>query len=84
MSQQELGNLLTQLRSHLPEDQISTQQRQLLDKIQYHIHDEDEPDPEEPSLKQSVEMLVDELEADHPVGVSAAKKILEALNAMGI
>jgi len=84
MANQELTNLLSSVRKHLPENNVSAQQQALLQKIQFHIHEEGTPDPVEPDLKQSVEMLIDELEADHPLGVAAAKKLLQALNAMGI
>jgi len=84
MASQDLNNLLANVRKHLPEGEISEQQKALLQKIQFHTHEEGTPDPVEPNVIQSVEMLIDELEADHPLGVAAAKKLLQALNAMGI
>ena len=56
----------------------------LMDKIDFHIHSDDEPDPEEPNIRESVELLIDDLETDHPKSAAIAKNILETLAAIGI
>lgn len=84
MPKQELKSLFQRLRDHLPEGEASAQQKMLLDKIQFHIHETDEPDPIDPSLRNSVELLVDDLEIDHPKSAAVAKNILEVLAAIGI
>lgn len=84
MPEKELDSLVQRLREHLPESGMSEQQQRLLNQVQYHIHETEKPDQADINLRQSVELLINEIEADHPQGVAVAKKILEALAAIGI
>ncbi|MDB2448862.1 DUF4404 family protein [bacterium] len=84
MADQELRTLLERLRSTMDETEISEQQRALLAQVEYHLHNEGEPDPQEPSLRESMEVLIEELSAEHPRSASVARSILESLAAMGI
>jgi len=84
MADQELRNLLERLRATMDESEVSEQQRAMLEKVEYHLHNEGEPDPEEPSMRESVEVLIEDLSAEHPRSASVARSVLEALAAMGI
>lgn len=84
MADQELRSLLERLRATMDESEVSDQQRALLEKVEYHLHNEGEPDPEEPSLRESVEILIEDLSVDHPRSASVARSVLEALASMGI
>ncbi|MFQ3229831.1 MAG: hypothetical protein ACI9DO_001196 [Reinekea sp.] len=84
MPKTELKSLFQRLREKLPESEASSTQQLLLAKIQYHIHEEGEENPEEPSLRESVEILLDEIEAEHPKSAAIAKNILETLASIGI
>lgn len=84
MADQELHSLLERLRATMDETEVSDQQRELLAKVEYHLHNEGEPDPQEPTLRESVEVLIEELSAEHPRSASVARSILESLAAMGI
>jgi hypothetical protein len=84
MPKTELKSLFQRLREKLPETEASSTQQMLLNKIQYHIHEEGEANPEEPTLRESVEILLDEIEAEHPKSAAIAKNILETLAAIGI
>lgn len=84
MADPQLHSLLERLRSTMDETQISDQQKALLAKVEYHVHNEGEPDPEEPTLREAVEMLIEDLSVDHPRSATVARNILEALASMGI
>ncbi|PTY36973.1 hypothetical protein BGP77_06725 [Saccharospirillum sp. MSK14-1] len=84
MADQELRSLLERLRATMDESEVSEQQRAMLEKVEYHLHNEGEPDPEEPSLRESVEVLIEDLSVDHPRSASVARSVLEALASMGI
>lgn len=84
MSKTELKSLFQRLRDHLPEGEVSAQQKMLMDQIAFHIHDENTPDPVDPSLRDSVERLVEEIELEHPKSAAVARNILETLAAIGI
>lgn len=84
MADQELRSLMERLRATMDESEVSEQQRAMLEKLEYHLHNEGEPDPEEPSLRESVELLIEDLSADHPRSASVARSVLEALASMGI
>lgn len=84
MADQELRSLMERLRATMDESEVSEQQRAMLEKLEYHLHNEGEPDPEEPSLRESVELLIEDLSVDHPRSASVARSVLEALASMGI
>ncbi len=84
MPKDQLRSLLERLRETMDETEVSEQQKELMAKVEYHIHNEGEPDPEEPTLRETVEMLIEDLSVDHPRSASVARNILEALASMGI
>lgn len=84
MPKDHLRALLERLRATMDEGEISPQQQELLAKVEYHIHNTDEPDPEEPTLRESMEMLIEDLSVDHPRSAAVARNILESLASMGI
>jgi len=84
MPKQELKSLFQRLRDHLPEGEASAQQKMLMEQIQFHLHDDNAPDPTDPSIRNSVETLIEDIETDHPKSAAVAKNILETLAAIGI
>lgn len=84
MADQELRSLMERLRATMDESEVSEQQRVLLEKVEFHLHNEGEPDPEEPSMREAVEVLIEALSAEHPRSASLARSVLEALASMGI
>jgi hypothetical protein len=84
MPRKELKSLLERLREHLPEGEASAQQKMLMEQIAFHLHDEGSPDPVDPSIRTSVETLIDDIETDHPKSAAVARNILETLAAIGI
>lgn len=84
MPKDQLHEMLNRLRETMDEGKPSPQAVELLNKVAYHIHNEGEPDPEEPTLKESIEMLIEDLSVDHPRSAAVARNILESLANMGI
>ncbi|AJQ92991.1 hypothetical Protein YC6258_00941 [Gynuella sunshinyii YC6258] len=84
MSENQLISLYEKLRETVGNDEISEQQKHLMDKVEYHIHNQEEPDPDEPGIVDILEMLVTELETDHPKATLVVKKLLDTLSGMGI
>lgn len=84
MPKQQLTSLFQRLRDHLPEGEASAQQKMLMEQIAYHLHEQGSPDPIDPSLRNSLELLVEDIETDHPKSAAIAKNILETLAAIGI
>lgn len=84
MPKDHLRALLERLRATMNEGDVSPQQQELLARVEYHIHNEGDPDPEEPSLQESMEMLIEDLSVDHPRSAAVARNILESLASMGI
>lgn len=84
MPRQQLTSLFQRLREHFPEGEASAQQKMLMDQIDYHLHDVDSPDPVDPTVRDSVEMLIEDIEVEHPKSASIARNILETLAGIGI
>jgi hypothetical protein len=84
MPKKELKSLFQRLRDHLPEGEASAQQKMLMEQIAFHIHDDGSPDPVDPSVRSSVEMLIEDVENDHPQSAAVARNILETLASIGI
>jgi hypothetical protein len=84
MPKKELKSLFQRLRDHLPEGEASAQQKMLMDQISFHIHEDGSPDPVDPSIRTSVETLIEDIESDHPQSAAVARNILETLAAIGI
>lgn len=84
MPKKQLKSLFERLREHLPEGEASAQQKILMDQIAYHVHDVDSPDPPDPSLRDSIELLIEDIEQEHPKSAAVARNLLETLAAIGV
>ena len=84
MPKQQLTSLFQRLREHFPEGEASAQQQMLMEKIAYHLHDEGTPDPVDPGIRESVELLLETIEQEHPKSAAVARNILETLANIGI
>lgn len=84
MPKQQLKSLFQRLRDHFPEGEASAQQKMLMDKIAYHLHNEGSPDPVDPGIRDSVELLLEDIEQEHPKSAAIARNILETLANIGI
>jgi len=84
MPKQSVQTLMTDLHERFGDELISPQQQELMAQVQSHIHDMKESEPAEPGFLDTVELLVSEVEADHPNAAAVLGQILETLKNMGV
>jgi len=84
MPKEKIKGLMDTLRETLGDEPISAQQKQLMSTLEYHIHNVDEPDPKDPTFNETLSLLVEELEEEHPQGAAVVRKIQEVLESIGI
>lgn len=80
MPQQQLENLMTRLHETFSSTEVSPQQQQLMDDLQRHI----ENGNNDPTLQDSANLLLEELEIDHPKAAVILREIIETLGRLGI
>ncbi len=80
MPQQQLENLMTRLHETFGSTEASPQQQQLMDDLQRHI----ENGNNDPTLQDSANLLLEELEIDHPKAAVILREIIETLGRLGI
>ncbi len=78
MAKKKIENLISQMHETFGDDQPSPQQEQLMQQLQLHMHNWGEPDPPDPTIADTVEMLVEEFNEDHPKAAAIMRQILEA------
>ena len=83
MPQQHLENLITRLHGTFGDTNTSPQQQQLLDDLRNHL-DGKPVSSDKLSLKDSANLLLEELEIDHPQAAGILREIVETLGRLGI
>jgi hypothetical protein len=78
-----INNLMTQLHDTFGDDEPSPQVAQLMQEMQRHVKHWETPAPEE-ALLDTAEALATELEVEHPAAATVVRRIIEALNNMGV
>lgn len=78
-----INNLLTQLHDTFGDNEPSPQVAHLMQEMQRHVQHWESPAPEE-ALLDTAEALATELEVEHPAASTVVRKIIEALNNMGV
>jgi hypothetical protein len=84
MPKQHAKNLISELHDKFGDDNTSSQQADLMMRLNAHIHELNEEDPVDPTMIDAVELYLTELEADHPQGASVVRQLLETLKNIGI
>jgi hypothetical protein len=85
MAQEKIRNLISQLHDLYWEDKTtSAQQQRLLQELEWRAHPEGTDEPEEPMPRETMEMLVEEREAEHPKTAAVMRELLETLKNIGI
>ena len=84
MAKDQALGLITEMHERFADDSISQEQQALMASLQQHVHELDEATPVDPSLVDSVELLVSELEAEHPLGASVLRQLAEVLKNIGV
>lgn len=78
-----INNLMTQLHDTFGDDEPSPQVAQLMQEMERHVQHWQSPAPED-ALLDTAEALAAELEVEHPAATGVVRKIIEALNNMGV
>ena len=87
MTNSEIRNLLTKLRSEIQNAQIDTQTRNLMRELDSDIHnllDPEKAEIEAASVLERARAVEANFETDHPTAVRILREVIEALARMGI
>ena len=84
MTKQTLQNLISNLHDQFGDDETSTQQQQLMQALESHIHGMDEAAPVDPNIQETLTLLVEDVEERHPQSAAIIREVMEALKNMGI
>lgn len=85
MAQEKIRNLISQLHELYWEDKTtSSQQQRLLQELEWRAHPEGTDEPEEPMPRETMEMLVEEMEVEHPRTARVMRELMETLKNIGI
>lgn len=84
MPKQIVSDLIAQLHDRFGDDLTSPQQKELMSKLQAHIHNIDEEDPIEPDFLDTIEYFMSEIEAEHPTAAQITKQLLDVLKNIGV
>jgi hypothetical protein len=82
MAKKKIENLISEMHETFGDDQVSPQQEQLMQQLQLHMHNWGEPDPPDPTIAETVEMLLVEFEEDHPKAAAIVRQILETFRGL--
>jgi len=84
MPKQKAQALISDLHDRFGDDLTSPQQRELMSKLQSHIHNMDEKEPVEPGFLEALEVFITEIEDEHPRAATVVGQILETLRNIGV
>lgn len=84
MSKNKIENLMSQLHEQFGTVEPSPQQQRLMNDLESHIHNTSEPAPEDPSLIESAELLLESLEGEHPRSTAIMRELLDTLRNIGV
>ncbi len=85
MAQEKIRNLISQLHDLYWEDKTtSAQQQRLLQELEWRAHPEGTDEPDEPMPRETIEMLVEEMEVEHPRTARVMRELMETLKNIGI
>lgn len=84
MPEQKMEALMSELHELFGDQKPTPQQEQLMRNLEQHIHNVGEPDTERLNLVESLEVLIEDIEADHPRSSAVLREILARLRDMGV
>ena len=79
-----LKTLISDLHDSFGDEETSQQQQQLMQQLQIYVHDIDTAEPVPPSLIESAEILLDEVEEGYPQTAAIIRQVIKALGNIGI
>lgn len=85
MPQEKVRNLITQMHEMYGDEEPSAAQRRLMEQLELHTHPKGTKDQYgEPVPLDTLEMLVEEMAAEHPRTAGVMREILETLKNIGV
>lgn len=87
MSNNEIRNLLAQLRDEIQKSELDAETRNLVRQLDSDIHellDSNKAEPETASVLKRAEELEANFESEHPTTVRILSEVIETLSRMGI
>lgn len=83
MPKQHIEGLLTQLHEKFADSDTSPQQEEMLARMQSQLADWEGPKPPE-DFTETAEILLQEIEDDHPTASRLVREIINTLNNIGV
>ena len=79
-----LKALISDLHDSFGDDRTSPLQQQLMQQLHNYAHDIDQAEPVQPSLVESAEMLLVEMDEDYPHAAAIIRQLINTLGNNGI
>lgn len=79
-----LKTLISDLHDSFGDDRTSPLQQQLMQQLHNYAHDIDQTEPVQPSLVESAEMLLTEMDEDYPQAAAIIRQLIHTLGNNGI
>lgn len=83
MPKREIEGLISQLHEKFADSDTSPQQEAMLAQMQSHLAEWEGPKPDN-SFRETAELLVQELEDEHPTAAGLVREIINTLNHIGM
>lgn len=84
MPKQTLKTLISTLHDRFGDDLTSPQQQQLIKALENHIHAKNASAPLDPSVQETLGLLLEDVEVQHPQAAAIIREVMETLKNMGI
>lgn len=83
MPKQHIEGLITQLHERFADSDTSPQQEAMLAQMQSQLDEWEGPKPSE-DFRQTAELLLEELEEEHPTAAGIIQQIINSLSSIGV
>ena len=84
MPKEKIEGLISQLHERIADSDTSPQQEQMLAQLQSQLEEWEGPQPPSGDIRETAEMLLEELEEDHPTASHILSEILHTLTNIGV
>ena len=84
MPKAKITNLITSLHERFGDDLTSPQQQQLMKGLKSHIHQWDEKEPVDPNIQETINLLLEDIEKQHPKAAAVVREIMHVLENIGV
>ena len=79
-----VDNLICRLHTAFGDNEVSVEQQRLMDALQQHIHNFNQEDPVDPDLEDTLTILLNEVESQHPQVAIVIRETMEMLKNIGV